>query len=79
MGSWLKLRAKAEAGRVGARLQAELPEQSFRTRTQAEPPETFSYRDPDEGWSGGPSPTVPNNPQAAKASAVKEALARKKR
>jgi hypothetical protein len=78
MGSWLKLRAKGEAGRVGTRLQAELPEQSFRTRTKAEAPETFSYRDPDEGWNGGSQQASPNNPEQAKAAAVKAAMANRK-
>jgi hypothetical protein len=36
-----------------------------RTRTEAESPETFTYRDPDQGWSGGPS-EAPLNPQAAR-------------
>jgi hypothetical protein len=70
-------RARGEAARVGQELKDTLPPEYFRTRTQAESPETFAYKNPDEGWSG-PSPSaVPVNPQAAKVAALKDARARK--
>jgi len=52
------LRARSEAGRIGQELKTNLPDEYFRTRTQAEAPETFTYNNPDEGWT--PSPTSPS-------------------
>jgi hypothetical protein len=70
-------RARGEAARIGQELKATLPPEYFRTRTEAETPEIFAYKNPDEGWGGGPS-GAPENPQGARAAAVKAALARKK-
>jgi hypothetical protein len=63
-------RARGEAARIGQELKSTLPPEYFRTRTEAETPETFTYKNPDEGWGGGPS-EAPENPQAAKAAAIK--------
>ena len=68
----LQTRALAGAGQVGAELQTNLPEESFRTRPQAEEPETFTYKNPDEGWNTPPAPTESLSPQG-KAEAVKAA------
>jgi hypothetical protein len=42
--------AVGESGRIGDRLQGELPPEKFQTRTQAMPQETFTPKNPDEGW-----------------------------
>jgi len=68
---------RAKAGRVGMRLQSELPPEMFRTRTEAGAPETFSYKNPDEGWTAPSEPSV--NPQAAKAAAAKSAKQARRR
>ena len=70
-------KARGRAAAISQELKATLAPEYFRTRTEAEAPETFRYKDPDEGWGGG-KPSVPNDPQAAKAAAVKEAMARKR-
>lgn len=68
----IRTKAMAGAGKVGAELQTNLPEEAFRTRPQAEAPETFTYKDPDEGWNVRPGPTESLSPRA-KAEAVKSA------
>jgi hypothetical protein len=68
-------RARGEAARVGQELKDTLPPGYFRTRTPAESPETFAYKNPDEGW-GGPS-QAPADPQAAKVASLKQARAQK--
>jgi hypothetical protein len=66
--------AKGDAVKIGNRLQSEMPAESFQTRTQAMPQETFTPKNPDEGWSAPPSKPSSESPQAEKArkiSAVK--------
>jgi hypothetical protein len=68
--------AKALGGKVGMRLQSDLPPEMFQTRTPAMEPKAYAYKNPDEGWGG--EPPAPADPQAAKVSALKQARARKR-
>lgn len=42
--------AKSASGEIGTRLQSEMPAEKFQTRTQAMPGETFTPKNPDQGW-----------------------------
>jgi hypothetical protein len=59
--------ARKRAANVTQELKATLPEEYFRTRTQAEEPETFTYKNPDDGWSNSPAgePMTPAEKAAA--------------
>ena|SRR5215469_244525 len=61
--------ASKRAANVTEELKTTLPEEYFRTRTQAEALGTFTYKNPDEGWGNSPGqgPTTP----ADKAAVIK--------
>ena len=68
----ISAKALGNARRIGQELKTNLPPEYFRTRTEAEAPETFTYKDPEEGWNGGtPSPSPPASPEAGTAAAIK--------
>jgi hypothetical protein len=64
-GHITKLAGK-RAANVTQELKATLPEEYFRTRTEAEAPETFTYKNPDEGWSESTRAGVAQRIKAAK-------------
>jgi HNH endonuclease len=69
-------RARGEAGRVGHELKTNLPPEFFRTRTPANAPETFSYKDPDQGWTT-PTGGSPSTRKEVKAAQLKRAKGRR--
>ena len=76
-GTWapskyIARKAGAAAYQTSAELHETLPEEYFRTRTQVHEPTTYTYANPDEGWTQ-PSPTGGSNPEASKAMQIKQA------
>ena len=60
---YMGAKALTKAGRISKDLKNTLPPEYFRTRTEAESPETFTYKDPDEGWGDGTTaPQMPTGP-----------------
>jgi hypothetical protein len=70
-GHIAKLAGK-RAAKVSQELKATLPQEYFRTRTQAKAPETFTYKNPDEEWNVHPGPAESLTPEG-KAAAIKKA------